>query len=98
MLIFLTNWSSTTHNWTAVRLTKEYKASAPLAVRAIWKRLREALPRYGLGRSEFLPMRKGSEALSVYVGKYLEAGLLIRRHDCKGTATAFPSSVPGAAG
>ena len=66
------------------RLTKEYKASAPLAVRAIWKRLRDALPRYGLGRSEFLPMRKGAEALSEYVGKYLEAGLLIRRHDCKG--------------
>jgi hypothetical protein len=42
------------------------------------------LPRYGLGRAELLPLRKGKEAISEYVGKYLEAGLTLRRHSWKG--------------
>ena len=53
-------------------------------VRAIWKRLRWVLPRYGLGRSEFLPIRKGGAALCEYVGKYLEKGFMFRRHEWKG--------------
>jgi hypothetical protein len=31
-----------------------------------------------------VPIRKGKEALSEYVGKYLEAGLVIRKHSWKG--------------
>jgi hypothetical protein len=42
------------------------------------------LPRYGLGRAELLPPRKGKEAISEYVGKYLEAGLTPRKHSWKG--------------
>ncbi len=42
------------------------------------------LPRYGLGRAELLPLRKGKEAISAYVGKYLAAGLALRRHSWKG--------------
>jgi hypothetical protein len=42
------------------------------------------LPRYGLGRAELLPLRKGKEAISEYVGKYLEAGLIFRKHSWKG--------------
>jgi hypothetical protein len=42
------------------------------------------LPRYGLGRAELLPIPKGKEAISEYVGKYLEAGLVIRKHSWKG--------------
>lgn len=46
--------------------------------------LRKVLPRYGLGRAELLPLRKCKEAISAYVGKYLEAGLAIRKHSWKG--------------
>ena len=49
-----------------------------------WARLRRLLPRYGLGRAELLPLRKGKEAISEYVGKYLEAGLTLRKHSWKG--------------
>lgn len=51
---------------------------------ALWSLLRKVLPRYGLGRAELLPIRKGKEAISEYVGKYLEAGLVIRKHSWKG--------------
>lgn len=64
--------------------TKLYKESAGVETVAVWKWLRKVLPKYGLGRAEFLPVRKGHEALSEYVGKYLEAGLQVRRHDWKG--------------
>ena len=63
---------------------RRYVESAPLEVRAMWKRLRVMLPKYRLGRAEFLPIRKGAEALSEYVGKYLEAGLALRVHGWKG--------------
>ena len=46
--------------------------------------LRKTLPNYGLGRAELLPLRKGKEAISEYVGKYLEAGLTLRKHSWKG--------------
>jgi hypothetical protein len=63
---------------------RRYRDSAPVQVREMWKRLRNTLPKYGLGRSEFLPVRKGKEALCEYVGKYLEAGLVFRVHGWKG--------------
>jgi hypothetical protein len=50
----------------------------------MWSLLRKVLPRYGLGRAELLPLRKGKEAISEYVGKYLEAGLTLRKHSWKG--------------
>lgn len=65
-------------------LTRRYRESAGPETVAMWKRLRKVLPDYGLGRSEFLPVRKGHEALSEYVGKYLEAGLQMKRHNWKG--------------
>jgi hypothetical protein len=65
-------------------LTRRYRDSAGPETVAVWKRLRKVLPKYGLGRSEFLPVRKGHEALSEYVGKYLEAGLSLKRHNWKG--------------
>lgn len=66
-------------------LRRRYVESAAPEVRAIWRRLRRVLPRYGLGRSEFLPIRKGAAALCEYVGKYLEKGFRYRRHEWKGT-------------
>lgn len=61
-----------------------YKASAAPGLVELWPLLRKVLPRYGLGRAELLPLRKGKEAISEYVGKYLEAGLVLRRHSWKG--------------
>jgi hypothetical protein len=65
-------------------LRARYKASAAPELVALWSLLRKVLPRYGLGRAELLPLRKGKEAVSEYVGKYLEAGLALRRHSWKG--------------
>lgn len=65
-------------------LRARYKASAAPELVAMWSLLRKVLPRYGLGRSELLPLRKGKEAISEYVGKYLEAGLILRKHSWKG--------------
>ena len=66
-------------------LRARYKASAAPELVALWSLLRKVLPRYGLGRAELLPLRKGKEAISEYVGKYLEAGLTLRRHSWKGS-------------
>jgi hypothetical protein len=65
-------------------LRARYKESAAPELVALWSLLRKVLPRYGLGRAELLPLRKGKEAISEYVGKYLEAGLTLRRHSWKG--------------
>lgn len=65
-------------------LRAKYKASAAPELVSLWSALRKVLPRYGLGRAELLPLRKGKEAISEYVGKYLEAGLALRRHSWKG--------------
>jgi hypothetical protein len=65
-------------------LRARYKASAAPELVAMWSLLRKALPRYGLGRAELLPLRKGKDAISEYIGKYLEAGLVLRRHSWKG--------------
>jgi hypothetical protein len=66
-------------------LRERYKASAAPELVSLWSILRKVLPRYGLGRAELLPLRKGKEAISEYVGKYLEAGLVLRRHSWKGS-------------
>ena len=65
-------------------LRARYKGSAAPELVSLWSLLRKVLPRYGLGRAELLPLRKGKEAISEYVGKYLEAGLVLRRHSWKG--------------
>ncbi|HVT73854.1 MAG TPA: hypothetical protein VHD61_12015 [Lacunisphaera sp.] len=66
------------------QLRARYKASAAPELVALWAVLRKVLPRYGLGRAELLPLRKVGEAISAYVEKYLEAGLVIRKHSWKG--------------
>jgi len=65
-------------------LRSRYRASAAPELVAMWNLLRKVLPRYGLGRAELLPIRKGKEAISEYIGKYLEAGLVIKKHSWKG--------------
>jgi hypothetical protein len=66
-------------------LRDRYRNSAASEIVKLWSLLRKILPRYGLGRrSELLPLRKDAEAVSEYVGKYLEAGLTLRKHSWKG--------------
>ena len=65
-------------------LRARYKASAAPQLVAMWQMLRKVLPRHGLGRAELLPIRKAKEAISEYIGKYLEAGLVIKKHSWKG--------------
>lgn len=66
------------------QLRARYRASAAPELAALWAVLRRVLPRFRLGRAELLPLRKVGEAISAYVGKYLEAGLVIRKHSWKG--------------
>jgi hypothetical protein len=65
-------------------LRARYKKSAAPELVTLWALLRKVLPRYGLGRSELLPVRKGEAAIAAYVGKYLEGGLVLRKHSWKG--------------
>lgn len=65
-------------------LRAKYRESASPELVEMWAHLRKTLPKYGLGRSEILPMRKGPEQIAEYIGKYLEAGLTFRRHSWKG--------------
>ena len=45
--------------------------SANKELRALWKELRQVLPRYGFGRHELLPVKSSKEAIARYLGKYL---------------------------
>lgn len=46
-------------------------SSANSAIRQHWERLREAMPRYGFGRSELLPVKTNSKGLARYISKYI---------------------------
>jgi hypothetical protein len=65
-------------------LRKRYRQSVAPELVALWAILRKVLPRYGLGRSELLPLRKEEEAVAEYIGKYLEGGLALKKHSWKG--------------
>jgi hypothetical protein len=68
-----------------IRLSVGARApSAASELVALWGLLRKVLPRYGLRPAELLPVRKGKETISEYVGKYIEAGLVIGTHSWKG--------------
>ena len=49
---------------------KDYSSAGSL-LRSMWEVLREACPKYGLGRHELMPIRKDGDALAEYVGKYI---------------------------
>lgn len=66
------------------KLRKVYRDSASPELVQKWSYLRGVLKIYGLGRSELLPLRKNQEAVSEYIGKYLEAGLILKKHSWKG--------------
>lgn len=49
---------------------KDYR-SANNAIKRHWQHLRQAMPRYGFGRSELLPVKTNSKGLARYVAKYI---------------------------
>src|SRR5665811_859153 len=50
----------------------------------IWKDLRKACPKYGLGRSELLPVKSNAEAMGRYIGKYISKHIEQREDRDKG--------------
>jgi hypothetical protein len=59
-------------------------SSANANLRAIWSDLRSAMPKYGFGRSELLPLRSNGEAVGRYVGKYISKHVGARAEEDKG--------------
>jgi hypothetical protein len=59
-----------------------------------WAMLREELPKYGLGRSELVPVRSNFEGMAKYIGKYLEKGCMNRAPEQKGVRM-FNASLKG---
>ena len=51
----------------------DYRSACP-ELRALWREMREILPRYKFGRSELMPIKSSLEAAARYVGKYLSKG------------------------
>lgn len=60
-----------------------YSSASPY-LRRLWKELREALPLYGFGRSELLPVKAGPDAIARYVGKYISKHIGSRTEENKG--------------
>lgn len=54
------------------------------SLRCRWKVLRARAEGFGFGRHELLPVRKDSEALGCYVGKYIQKHILWREPEDKG--------------
>lgn len=53
--------------------------SANRWLKALWSALREAMPKYGFGRSELAPIRSNGEAMAKYVGKYISKNQKARK-------------------
>lgn len=60
-----------------------YSSASPY-LRSLWADLRGAMSKYGFGRSELLPIRKGGEAMGRYVGKYISKHMGARDEQDKG--------------
>lgn len=69
------------YDWTAVR-SGDYSSANP-ALRALWAKLREELPKFGFGRAQLEPA-KGMESMARYVAKYVEKNLFNRPKSDKG--------------
>jgi len=66
-----------------IRLSRLATSSANPHLRLFWSQLRMACSKYGFGRSEMLPIRSNSEALSRYIGKYISKNFGTReKSDC----------------
>lgn len=56
---------------------RDYRSATP-ALRALWRVLRGALPGYGFGRHELLPVRKTGDCVAAYIAKYVEKNVCNR--------------------
>ena len=63
---------------------KAYVSTCQPRLRDLWAMTRTACKKYGIGRSELLPIRKQGEAATKYVGKYIEKGSVHRTGAWKG--------------
>jgi hypothetical protein len=54
------------------QVARRIYGSGNARLRAEWAFWRNTAPRYGFGRTELLPIRKGGEEMATYVGKYLD--------------------------
>lgn len=61
----------------------DYSSAGP-KLRDLWKQLREALPKYGFGRSELLPVKSNAQAMGRYIGKYISKHIDGREDQDKG--------------
>jgi len=59
-------------------------SSANGNLRKLWKDLRNNLPKYGLGRSELLPIKTNQDGVARYMGKYVSKHLGCRTEDDRG--------------
>lgn len=53
------------------QITARNYSSANKSIRTHWQRLRDAMPKYGFGRSELLPVKTNSKGLARYIAKYI---------------------------
>lgn len=53
-------------------------------LRSEWSYWRKTAPAYGFGRTELLPIRSSTEAITKYVGKYISKHMEVRHHSDKG--------------
>jgi hypothetical protein len=73
-------------DWGALKLhNAAYSGTAHPRLKALWHHNREKMKRYGLGRSELLPLRKTEKVVAAYLSKYLGKGCLYRREEFKGS-------------
>lgn len=90
------------------RLFRPVAETAPQALRDVWAEFRRALPKYGFGRCEALPIRTTGGAVAAYVSKYLAKHIGQRIEDdyksksilaaanCRRAVTAIAWNSPGA--
>ena len=60
-------------------INNKYYARCDVNLRNLWNIVRKSAFTYGFGRIECLPARKGGQALSRYISKYLSKALLDRK-------------------
>lgn len=60
-----------------------YRSASP-ALRSEWAFWRATAPSYGFGRTELLPVKSTTEAISKYVGKYIAKHISARAEEDKG--------------
>lgn len=77
-------------NWKAA-VCRDYTSASP-ALKNLWAKLRKAMPKYGFGRSELMPIRSNKDGIGRYVGKYISKHVGVREERDKGVRLFSSSS------